>query len=87
VSSTQGVLSSQAEVSEPRSFFRISLSSGQWWRTPLIPALRGDRGRWISEFEASLIYRVQGQPGLHRETLSQEEEKKKKKKKGLSREF
>jgi hypothetical protein len=29
----------------------------QWWRTPLIPAL-GGRGRQISEFEASLVYRV-----------------------------
>jgi hypothetical protein len=29
----------------------------------------GDRGRQISE--ASLVYRVSGQPGLHRETLSQ----------------
>ena len=29
----------------------------QWWRTPLIPAL-GSRGRWISEFKASLVYRV-----------------------------
>jgi hypothetical protein len=28
-----------------------------WWHTPLIPAL-GGRGRWISEFEASLVYRV-----------------------------
>ena len=28
-----------------------------WWRTPLIPAL-GGRGRWISEFQASLVYRV-----------------------------
>jgi hypothetical protein len=26
----------------------------QWWNTPLIPAL----GRLISEFEASLVYRV-----------------------------
>jgi hypothetical protein len=25
------------------------------WRTPLIPALRG-RGRWISEFQVSLVY-------------------------------
>jgi hypothetical protein len=24
------------------------------------------RGRWISEFEASLVYTVPGQPGLHR---------------------
>jgi hypothetical protein len=32
----------------------------------------GGRGRRISEFEASLVYRViLGQPGLHRETLSQ----------------
>ena len=28
----------------------------QWWRTPLIPALGGGRGRWISEFKASLVY-------------------------------
>jgi hypothetical protein len=37
-------------------------TAGQWWRTPLIPALRrqssGGRGRRISEFEASLVYRV-----------------------------
>ena len=33
---------------------------------PLIPAL-GGRGKWISEFEASMVYRVSpGQPGLHR---------------------
>ena len=25
-----------------------------WWRTPLTPALE----RWISDFEASLVYRV-----------------------------
>jgi hypothetical protein len=31
--------------------------AGQWWRTPLIPAL-GRQGRRISEFEASLVYRV-----------------------------
>jgi hypothetical protein len=30
----------------------------------------GGRGRRISEFEASLVYRVPGQPGLRRETLS-----------------
>jgi hypothetical protein len=40
----------------------------------------GGRGRWISEFEASLVYRVQEQPGLHRETLSQEKKKEKRKK-------
>jgi hypothetical protein len=37
-------------------------------------------GRRISEFEASLVYRVPGQPGLHRETLSRKTKKKKKKK-------
>jgi hypothetical protein len=31
--------------------------SQAWWHTPFIPAL-GGRGRWISEFKASLIYRV-----------------------------
>jgi len=28
----------------------------------------GGRSRWISEFEAIIIYRVLGQPGLHSET-------------------
>jgi hypothetical protein len=28
-----------------------------WWCTPLIPAFKG-RGRQISEFKASLVYRV-----------------------------
>jgi hypothetical protein len=39
----------------------------------------GGRGRWISEFEASLVYRVPGQPGLRRETLSQKNKTKQKK--------
>jgi hypothetical protein len=30
----------------------------------------GGRGRQISEFKASLVYRVPGQLGLYRETLS-----------------
>jgi hypothetical protein len=29
-----------------------------WWHTPLIPAHLGGRGRRISEFEASLVYKV-----------------------------
>ena len=37
----------------------------------------GGRGRWISEFEASLVYRtrVPGQPGIYKETLSQTNKK------------
>jgi hypothetical protein len=35
----------------------MTVSAGQWWHTPLIPALVRQRQR-ISEFEASLIYRV-----------------------------
>jgi hypothetical protein len=31
--------------------------AGRWWHTPLIPHLRG-RGRRISEFQASLVYKV-----------------------------
>jgi hypothetical protein len=30
---------------------------GWWWHTPLIQHL-GGRGRWISEFEASLVYKM-----------------------------
>jgi hypothetical protein len=37
----------------------------------------GGRGRQISDFEASLVYRVPGQPGLHRETLSWKQTNKK----------
>jgi hypothetical protein len=37
----------------------------------------GGRGRQISEFVASLVYRVPGQPGLYRETLSQKKKQKK----------
>jgi hypothetical protein len=45
--------------------------AGQWWLLALIPTL-GGRGRRISEFEASLVYRVSSRTagGLHRETLS-----------------
>jgi hypothetical protein len=31
--------------------------AGRWWRTPLIPAL-GRQRQAISEFEASLVYRM-----------------------------
>jgi hypothetical protein len=38
---------------------------------PLIPALGRQRQVDVCEFETRLIYRVAGQPGLHREALSQ----------------
>jgi hypothetical protein len=41
----------------------------------------GGRGRQISEFDASLVYRVPGQPGLYRATLSQNKNKNKNKNK------
>jgi hypothetical protein len=41
----------------------------------------GGRGRQISEFEASLVYRVPGQPEIFRETLSRKTKNKLKKKK------
>jgi hypothetical protein len=37
----------------------------------LIPALRRQRQADLCEFKAVLIYKVPGQPGQHRETLSQ----------------
>jgi hypothetical protein len=40
------------------SLVRNPLGSWAWWRTPLIPQHSGGRGRQISEFEASLVYRV-----------------------------
>ena len=41
---------------------------------------KAEAGRLLIDlFEASLVYKVPGQPGLHRETLSQEKKKKKKK--------
>jgi hypothetical protein len=45
------------------------------------------RGRQISEFEASLVYKVPGQPGLHRETLSQKKKQKQKQKKETKKVF
>jgi inosine/xanthosine triphosphate pyrophosphatase family protein len=44
----------------------------------------GGRGRWISEFEASLIYK--GHPGLYRETLFRKKQPKKKEERKKERE-
>jgi hypothetical protein len=46
----------------------------RWWHTPLIPAL-----------EASLVYIVPEQPGLHRETLPERKKRKEKKRKEKKR--
>ena len=53
--------------------------------THLCSQYSGGRGRWSSEFEASLVYRVPGQPWLLRETLSPQTKKKINKKKVLAR--
>jgi hypothetical protein len=52
--------------------------SQAWWRVPLIPALRR-RGSHISEFEASLVYRVSS--GTARDTQRNPVSKKKKERK------
>jgi hypothetical protein len=52
-----------------------SILAGQWWRMPLIPAF----GRRISEFEASLVYRVSSRT-IQRKPVSKKKKKKKKKK-------
>jgi hypothetical protein len=53
-----------------------------WRHTPLIQH-SGGRGRWISEFEDSLVYKVSSRTAgaTHRETLSQKRKKKEKKRK------
>jgi len=53
-----------------------------WWRTPLIPSTwEAETGGFLSSRPAWSTECVPGQPGLHRETLSQKTKKKKKKKK------
>ena len=51
---------------------RSKKCTGQWWCTPLIPALRRQRQADLCEFEASLVYKSQFQDRLqsYRETLS-----------------
>lgn len=38
--------------------FLKALFSQKWRRMPLIPALEKQRGKWIFEFEAALVYRA-----------------------------
>ena len=49
--------------------------SHKWWRTPLTSALEAEAGGSLSSRPAWSIELVPGQPGLHRETLSQERKK------------
>jgi hypothetical protein len=52
--------------------FKTASKAGQWWRTPLIPALRRQR---------QADFWVRGQPGLYREILSRKTKKNKTKQK------
>jgi hypothetical protein len=54
--------------------------AGQWWSTPLIPA---GGGRQISEFQASLVYRVSSRTAraTQRNPVSKKKKKKKERKK------
>ena len=48
----------------------------QWWGTASIPAPGRQRQADFCEFKACQVYRVPGQPRLHRETMSQKTNKK-----------
>jgi hypothetical protein len=65
--------------------FKKKSISQAWWHTPLIPAL-GGRGRWISEFKASLFYKVSSRTAraTQRNPVSKKQKQKKKKKKNPS---
>jgi hypothetical protein len=75
----------QATKQQQRST-KMKNDAGQWWRThliPLIPALGGrgvgvGRGRRISKFEASLVYRVSSRTARGTEKPCLEKLKKKK---------
>jgi hypothetical protein len=53
--------------------------SRAWWRTPLIPALGRQKQARISEFEASLVYRVNSRTArtIQRNPVSKNKKKKK----------
>jgi hypothetical protein len=57
------------------------LLPGWWWYTPVILVLRRQRQVDSCEFEASLVYRVPGQLGLHREPCLKTNQKEKRKEK------
>ena len=47
----------------------------QWWHMPPLGHL-GGRGRWISELEASLVYRVSSRTAIQRNPVSGKKKKK-----------
>ena len=55
-------------------------TAGLWWSMPLITALGSQKQTDLCESEASLVYRVQGHSGLHREALPQKTKPNKRKK-------
>jgi hypothetical protein len=56
-------------------FFLMYPPAGQWWCMPLIPAdWEAEAGRYLSSRPAWSTKSVPGQPGLHRETLSQKKQ-------------
>ena len=61
-------------------FYEVEVSIGQWWHTPLIPALgRQRQARWpLSLRSAWSTEQVPGQPVLYRKTLSQKQNQNKK---------
>jgi hypothetical protein len=58
----------------------------QWWLAPLIPAL-GGRSRQISEFKASLVYRVSSRTvrAIQRNPVSKKQNKNKNKNKNKTK--
>jgi hypothetical protein len=63
--------------------------SQTWWRTPLIPALGKQHlgSRWISEFKASLVYKVSSRTAraTQRNPVSKNQVKKKRKKRRVEK--
>jgi hypothetical protein len=51
--------------------------SREWWHTSLIHH-SGSRGRWISEFEASLVYKVSSRTAraIQRNSVSKKQKQK-----------
>jgi hypothetical protein len=75
-------LESMTILTPEQHWYKESHHARQWWRTPLIPAL-GRQSRQISEFEASLVYRVSSRTAraIQRNPVSNNQKTKQNKKK------